>query len=63
MKEVENHIALVFTNSFTKRGNLTNEQKAAKAEKAEEAKAEEAPAEEAPKAKKTTKKAAKKEEE
>ena len=33
MKEVENHIALVFTNSFTKRGNLTNEQKAAKAEK------------------------------
>ena len=37
--------------------------KAAKAEKAEEAKAEEAPAEEAPKAKKTTKKAAKKEEE
>ena len=35
--------------------------KAEKAEKAEEAKAEEAPAEEAPKAKKTTKKAAKKE--
>ena len=33
MKEVGKHIALVFTNSFTKRGSLTMEQKNAKAEK------------------------------
>ena len=33
MKDVGKHIALVFTNSFTKRGILTNEQKLAKSSK------------------------------
>ena len=33
MKDVGKHIALVFTNSFTKRGVLTNEQKASKSSK------------------------------
>ena len=33
MKDVGNHIALVFTNSFTKRGSLTPEQKKAKLDK------------------------------
>ena len=33
MKEVGNHVALVFTNSFKKRGNLTQEDKSSKLEK------------------------------
>ena len=34
MKDVGNHIALIFTNAFTKRGHLTPEQKHSKLEKA-----------------------------